>query len=83
MLLSGGADPGISTRVVDVLASLALDREASRRLRAALGETRTVPAVEVYPTDVQAAPDGERSARDVQAAIRVQREFLRSGYDVA
>ncbi len=60
-LLSGGADPGLSTQVVDVLASLALDREASRRFREALGD---------------------KSARDVQSAIRSQREFLRSGYDV-
>ncbi len=81
-LLSGGADPGLSTRVVDVLANLALDREASRRFRAALGETRTAPAAEFYPPDVQAALDDGRSASDVQAAIRVQREFLRSGYDV-
>ena len=81
-LLSGGGDPGLRTQVVDALASLALDREASRRFRAALGETRTAPAEGVYPTDVQAAPDGERSASDVQAAVRVQREFLRSGYDV-
>ncbi len=81
-LLSGGEDPGLSTRVVDVLANLALDREASRRFRAALGETRTAPAAEFYPPDVQAALDDGRSASDVQAAIRVQREFLRSGYDV-
>ena len=60
-LLRSGADPGLSTQVVDVLASLALDREASRRFREALGD---------------------KSARDVQSAIRSQREFLRSGYDV-
>ena len=81
-LLRGGADHGISTSVVDVLASLALDREATRRFRAALGEIDTAPAAELYPSDVQAAPDDERSASDVQAAIRAQREFLRSGYDV-
>ena len=81
-LLSGGADPGLSTRVVDVLASLALDDEASRRFRAALGETRTRPTTEVYPSDVQGTPDAGRRPSDVQAAIRAQREFLRSGYDV-
>ena len=68
-LLRGGADHGISTSVVDVLASLALDREATRRFRAALGEIDTASAAELYPSDVQ-------------AAIRAQREFLRSGYDV-
>ncbi len=81
-LLRGGADPGLSTRVIDVLASLALDREANRRFRAALGESRTTPDAEAYRTDDRSAPRGQVSASSVQAAIRAQREFLRSGYDV-
>ena len=69
-LLKGGADPGISTKVVDVLSSLALDREASRRFRETISELEEVDA------------DGELSPSQVQAAIQAQREFLQSGYDV-
>ena len=80
-LLSGGADPGLNTQVVDVLRSLALDREASRRFRQALGQIRTMPDEETYPSDDRVAPDRQVSPSDVQAAIRAQREFLQSGYD--
>ena len=81
-LLRRGADPGLSTRVVDVLASLALDGEASRRFRAALGETRTRQTRELYSPEVQGTQDAGRRPSDVQAAVRAQREFLGSGYDV-
>ncbi len=81
-LLSGGADPGLSTQVVDVLRSQALDREASARFRQALGQIRTMPDEEAYPSDDRVAPDKQVSPSDVQAAIRAQRQFLQSGYDV-
>jgi ankyrin repeat protein len=88
-LLKGGADPDTSTRVIDVLPSLALDREAEKRLRAMISGPGNVEA-EARPNpdpddDVYRAsePSGaERSASEIQAAIRAQREFLRSGYDV-
>jgi ankyrin repeat protein len=84
-LLEAGADPGLSTRVIDVLPSLTLDREASKRLRAAVsGKAKA----ERKPS---ADPDAEYVEKErvlaepeqVQAAIRKQREFLRSGYDVS
>ncbi len=70
-LLQGGADPRISTKVVDVLPSLALDREASRRFREIIAELQEAEGA-----------DAELSPTQVQAAIQAQREFLRSGYDV-
>ena len=75
-LLRLGADPGISTKRIDVLSQLALDREASRRLRNALEELRSSPA----PPDDASSP--ELSTEDVQRVIHEQRAFLRSGYDV-
>jgi len=66
-LLKAGASPGVSTKVVDVLPALALDREATKRFKNSLeiDEYGAVP-----------------SPSEVQAAIRAQREFLQSGYDV-
>ncbi len=68
-LLRRGADPGLRTESVDVLRSLALDREATRRLRETVAELRGGSDVELTPSQVQ-------------AAISAQRAFLRSGYDV-
>ncbi len=70
-LLRGGADPRVSTKVVDVLPSLALDREASRRFREIIAELQ-----EAEGTDAEVSPT------QVQAAIQAQREFLQSGHDV-
>jgi len=93
-LLEAGADPGLATAVVDVLPRLALDREANRRMRDMIGapaETLGPYGPEVDPeVDPDADPDanpgaewpGEPGPARVQAAIRAQREFLRSGYDV-
>ena len=81
-LLEAGADPGIATAVVDVLPSLALDREANRRMRDLIG----APPETLGPYGPEVDPDaewpGEPGPARVQAAIRAQREFLRSGYDV-
>ncbi len=71
-LLKSGADPGISTRIVDVIPSLALDREADTRFREMTSE------MEVDPN----AWGGDLSPSQVQTAIRAQRAFLTSGYDV-
>lgn len=71
-LLRRGADPGIATRVIDVLPSVALDREADKRFREMTAE---------MPVDPNAW-DGDLSPSQVQDAIRQQRAFLRSGYDV-
>ena len=86
-LLAGGADPAISTQVVDVLRSLALDQAANARFRQALGELRAAPDEVGYPGDDLGGPNRQTGAREaspsaVQAAIGIQREFLRSGYDV-
>ena len=79
-LLAAGADSGISTQVVDVLPRLALDREARRRLQEMVGASPT--AADRYGAGTEAAVTVEPDPDDVQAAIRAQREFLRSGYDV-
>ena len=71
-LLSHGADPAISTKVVDVLRSMATDREAGRRLREAMEAPRF---------DAEQGTEWEPSTAEVQAAIAAQREFLRS-YEV-
>ena len=68
-LIDAGADPGIRTESHDVLRSLAVDREATRRLRESVAELRGGSEVELTPAQVQ-------------EAIRSQREFLRSGYEV-
>ncbi len=86
-LLKGGADPGLRTNVVDVLPSLALDREATKRFRKMISGN-VDPEAEVEPDDDDGPyADAERSAAEprgseVQAAIRAQREFLKSGYDL-
>ena len=81
-LLAADADPGITTAVVDVLPALALDREANRRFRDLIG----APPQTLGPFGPRVDPDaespGEPSPPQVQAAVRAQRDFLRSGYDV-
>ena len=69
VLIRAGGDPDIRTESVDVLRSLALDREAARRLRAYVEELRGGSDIELTPAQAQ-------------AAIAAQREFLRSDYDV-
>jgi ankyrin repeat protein len=68
-LLSHGADPAISTEVVDVLKNMVVDKAAQERLREALTEIRRSSA---EGTDRELTPSEE------QAAIAAQREFLRS-----
>ena len=68
-LLRGGADPSITTRVIDVLRSLAIDREAGRRLQQMMTSLR---AIDGEPEDWEPTP------AQVQAAVRAQREFLLS-----
>ena len=81
-LLDAGADPGIATAVVDVLPSLALDREANRRMRDMIGAPPETLGPYGPEVDPEAEWPGEPGSARVQAAIRAQREFLRSGYDV-
>ena len=68
-LLTHGADPAISTEVVDVLRRMVIDAEAQTRLLGARTEIR------------RSSPDGTGRAlttAEAQAAIAAQREFLRS-----
>ena len=82
VLLQGGADPGLATNEVDVIRSLALDRESSRRFRERLRQPpETADPYGPQPTTHITQPD-EPSPAMVQAAIRAEREFLRSGHDV-
>ena len=81
-LLDAGADPDIATAAVDVLSRLALDREANRRFRDMIGAAPEVPGPYGPVADPDAERPGEPGPAHVQAAIRAQREFLRSGFDV-
>lgn len=85
-LLAHGASPGTTTKVVDVLPSLALDREATKRLEEMLSKEDGAEAEPDVDADTPYArpkrPEVELSPAEVQAAIRAQREFLLSGYDV-
>ncbi len=68
-LLGHGADPSISTEVVDVLKRMVIDKEAQARLEEALKEI------------LESSPEGADRAltpTEMQAAIAAQREFLRS-----
>ncbi len=79
-LLKGGADPSVTTKVTEVLPSLALDREATKRFR-----ERFYGVVKEDPKAFrQRLPklESDPEPTEVQAAIRDQREFLRSGFDV-
>ena len=69
VLLSHGADPALSTEVVDVLKRTIIDREAQLRLQEAAPEIR------------QNSPDGTDRAltlAEAPIAIAAQREFLSS-----
>ena len=68
-LLSHGADPAISTEVVDALKRIVVDKEAQERFREALTEIRNSSG---------AGTDRELTASEQQAAIAAQREFLHS-----
>ena len=68
-LLDHGADASITTEVVDVIQSLLLDREANRRFR---------DAVSLFRESSAADRDWEPSSSQVQEAVSIQREFLRS-----
>ncbi len=72
VLLQHDADPAVQTKAVDVLRSMAIDREANQRFRDAIDDFRDAEA---------AGRDWEPSPTNVQAAIRAQREFLLSDYD--
>lgn len=73
ILTRHGADPGLKTKVVDVLYNLALDRAASLQLQ------RTIDSIQV-------AESGDRDWRptpqQVAQAIQVQRAFIESNPDV-
>ena len=71
VLLEHGADPNLATKVVDVLRSVALDREASELLRNRVEGLR-----------FEAEPGTERALTpaEVRDAINAQREFLRADH---
>ena len=71
-LLEHGADPAIRTETIDVLRSMAVDREAAQLFGDAIDDFREADA---------AGPSWEPSSAQVQAAIMAQRDFLLSGYD--
>ena len=73
-LMSHGADPAISTEVVDVLKNMVVDRAAQERLREALTQIRGSSA---------GGTDRELTPSELQAAIAAQREFLRSEDEIA
>lgn len=75
-LLERDADPGARTKAVDVLKSVAVDREASARLDDAVGQFQDAAA-----QGGEAGGDWKPSPAQVQAAIMAQRDFLLSGYD--
>ena len=84
-LLKGGADPGLRTSVIDVLPSLALDREATKRFRKMISVdagAEADPDDDDGPYAEAERLSAEPSPGEVQTAIRAQREFLNSGYDV-
>ena len=84
-LLKGGADPGLRTNVIDVLPSLALDREATKRFRKMISVdagAEADPDDDDGPYAEAERLSAEPSPGEVQTAIRAQREFLNSGYDV-
>ena len=68
-LLSHGADPAISTEVVDVLKRIVIDKAADERLKDASTEVRK---------DSPEGTDRELTPTEVQASIAAQREFLSS-----
>ena len=73
-LMSHGADPAISTEVVDLLKNMVVDRAAQERFREALTQIRGSSA---------GGTDRELTPSELQAAIASQREFLRSEDEIA
>ena len=73
-LLSRGADPAISTEVVDVLKRMAIDKAAEERLKDAFTEIRK---------DSPEGTDRALTPAEEQAAVAIQREFLRSDEAIA
>jgi ankyrin repeat protein len=72
-LMSHGADPSISTEVVDVLKRIVIDKAADERLKDASTEVR------------KGSPEGtdrELTPTEVQASIAAQREFLSSDGEI-
>ncbi|MBM4183783.1 MAG: hypothetical protein FJ207_06090 [Gemmatimonadetes bacterium] len=72
-LLRGGADPSVTTRVVDVLYSYALDRAAGRVLN------RAIDSIQIAE---RGGPNWQPDTDAVERAVRVQREFIASQPDV-
>ena len=72
VLLEHDADPTAQTETIDVLRSMAVDREARQRFGDAIDDFRDAEA---------AGRDWEPSPANVQAAIMAQRDFLLSDYD--
>lgn len=71
VLLEHGADPNVATTVVDVLRSVAIDREASQLLR---------DRIERLRFEAEPGTERELTPAEVQAAIGAQREFLRADH---
>ena len=69
VLLRNGADPSIQTHIADVLRSMARDQAARGVLQEAL---------ESYRRSHAAGEDWEPTPREAQAAVALQREFIRS-----
>jgi ankyrin repeat protein len=72
-LTKAGADPGLSTEVIDVLYSVALDRAANEQLR------RTIDSIQVAE---RGRPGWRPGQAQVSAAIQAQREFVASRPEV-
>jgi ankyrin repeat protein len=72
-LIRHGADPGATTKVVDVLYRVAVDREASSRLSESIGRFREAD---------QGGPDWQPSPAQIEQAIQAQRAFVVSDPDV-
>ena len=73
-LLGHGADPAVSTEVVDVLKRMVIDQEAQARL------------TEAQTQILESSPEGTDrplTPTEAQAAIGAQREFLRSDEAIA
>ena len=71
VLLEHGADPNLATRVVDVLRSVAIDREASQLLR---------DRIEGLRFEAEPGTEPELTPAQVQEAIAAQRKFLRADH---
>ena len=70
-LLEHGAHPNVATTVVDVLRSVAIDREASQLLR---------DRIEGLRFEAEPGTERELTPAEVQEAIAAQREFLRADH---